>query len=77
MQLKKSKEIYGKRKTIVEPVFGQIKNGGFRNFSLRGIKKVSGEFSLICAVHNIKKMTRATINDLNSKNMGKIVRQAA
>jgi len=29
-------EIYGQRKTIVEPVFGQIKNSGFRGFSVRG-----------------------------------------
>lgn len=60
MQSEQSKKIYGQRKTIVEPVFGQIKNAGFRRFSLRGIAKVSGEFSLICAVHNIKKITRAT-----------------
>jgi transposase len=51
-----SKEIYRKRKVIVEPVFGQIKNTGFRGFSLRGKEKVAGEFSLVCATHNIKKM---------------------
>ncbi len=47
------------RKVIVEPVFGQIKNGGFRGFSLRGKEKVAGEFSLVCAGHNIKKMVKA------------------
>ena len=77
MQLEKSKKIYGLRKTIVEPVFGQIKTGGFRNFSLRGINKVSGEFSLICAVHNIKKITRAIRNGLISIIDGKIVLRAA
>ena len=59
MSLEESKIIYGDRKKIVEPVFGQIKNSGFRGFSLRGEKKVSGEFSLVCAVHNIKKLMRA------------------
>ena len=56
-----SKAIYKKRKVIVEPVFGHIKNSGFRGFSVRGKDKVAGEFSLICAVHNIKKMVKAII----------------
>ncbi len=51
-----SKAIYKDRKVIVEPVFGQIKNRGFRGFSLRGIEKVAGEFSLVCATHNLKKI---------------------
>lgn len=59
MEKEESKEIYGKRKTIVEPVFGQIKNSGFRGFNLRGRKKAEGEFSLVCAVHNIKKIVKA------------------
>ncbi len=42
MEQESSKEVYKKRKTIVEPVFGQIKNTGFRGFSLRGREKVSG-----------------------------------
>lgn len=54
-----SKEIYKQRKIIVEPVFGHIKNGGFRRFSVRGKEKVAGEFSLVCAAHNIKKMVKA------------------
>ena len=59
MEQEKSKEVYKRRKQIVEPVFGQIKNGGFREFLLRGYKKASGEFSLACAVHNFKKIVRA------------------
>jgi len=59
MEQEKAKEIYKRRKVIVEPVFGQIKNGGFRGFSLRGKEKVAGEFSLVCAAHNIKKMVKA------------------
>ena len=54
-----AKEIYKRRKTIVEPVFGQIKNGGFRGFSLRGRIKVAGEFALVCIAHNIKKIVNA------------------
>lgn len=77
MQLEESKEIYGLRKTIVEPVFGQIKNGGFRKFSLRGIEKVTGEFSLVCAVHNIKKIIRAIKNELVGIVDGKMIPQAA
>ena len=54
-----SKEIYKHSKTIVEPVFGQVKNGGFRRFTVRGKEKVAGEFSLVCAAHNFKKMVKA------------------
>ena len=56
MKRQSSREIYAKRKVIVEPVFGQIKTGGFRRFSLRGFEKAGGEFSLVCAVSNFKKI---------------------
>lgn len=59
MRKDSSKEIYAKRKVIVEPVFGQIKTGGFRRFSLRGFEKAGGEFSLVCAVSNFKKIVNA------------------
>ena len=59
MEEEDSKEIYKQRKVIVEPVFGQIKNTGFRGFSVRGKEKVAGEFSLVCATHNLKKMIKA------------------
>ncbi len=61
MKQESSKEIYRKRKKIVEPVFGQIKNSRFRGFSLRGKNKASGEFSLVCAAHNFKKIVRAIL----------------
>lgn len=54
-----SRQIYKKRKEVVEPVFGQIKNSGFRQFSLRGSPKVAGEFSLVCITHNFKKIVKA------------------
>ena len=51
--------IYAARKSIVEPVFGQIKEArGFRRFSLRGFEKVKAEWALVCATHNILKMYR-------------------
>ena len=53
------KRIYGRRKAIVEPVFGNIKhNLGFRQFLLRGLKKVKAEFTLIAIVHNIQKIAK-------------------
>ncbi|MBM9520842.1 transposase, partial [Desulforhopalus vacuolatus] len=59
MEAETSKEIYKKRKVIVEPVFGQIKNTGFRGFNVRGYEKTSGEFSLMCTAHNIKKIMKS------------------
>jgi len=56
-----AKAVYKERKVIVEPVFGQIKNMGFRGFSVRGKEKAAGEFSLVCAVHNLKKIARAMV----------------
>ena len=50
------KKIYSRRKVIVEPVFGQIKNRGFRHFLLRGLEKVRGEWSLIALSHNLLKL---------------------
>ena len=61
MEQQSSKEIYRKRKKIVEPVFGQIKNSGFRGFSLRGEEKIKGEFSLVCAVHNFRKIVKGIL----------------
>src|SRR2546428_9441218 len=54
------REIYGRRKTVVEPVFGQTKEGrGFRRFSFRGLRKVTAEWALICLTHNLLKLFRA------------------
>jgi len=49
---------YRMRKYVVEPVFGHIKQArGFRQFLLRGINKVRGEWALICTAHNLAKLT--------------------
>ena len=59
LQTKAGKSVYARRKAIVEPVFGQIKQvRGFRRFSLRGLIKVQGEWALVCLTHNILKLHR-------------------
>jgi transposase len=59
LQTKPGAEVYAARKSIVEPVFGQIKQArGFRQFYLRGIEKVRAEWALVCTTHNILKMYR-------------------
>jgi transposase len=51
--------VYARRKTIVEPVFGQIKEArGFRRFLLRGLAQVRGEWRLVCLTHNLLKIWR-------------------
>ena len=46
-------------KTIVEPVFGQIKEArGFRRFLLRGLASIRGEWRLVCLTHNLLKIWR-------------------
>jgi hypothetical protein len=59
LKTKAGKAVYAARKAIVEPVFGQIKQArGFRQFLLRGIAKVRGEWALVCLTHNILKLHR-------------------
>lgn len=48
---------YRLRKQTVEPVFGQVKHGrGFRQFLMRGVEKVSGEWAMLCTAHNLLKL---------------------
>lgn len=59
LKTKKGRAIYARRKVIVEPVYGQIKSClGFGRFSLRGIAKVQGEWSLVAMCHNLLKVFR-------------------
>ena len=59
LQTKRGRQRYALRMATVEPVFGQIKQGrGFRQFLLRGLEKVQGEWSLICTGHNLLKLFR-------------------
>jgi hypothetical protein len=56
---KTSAAVYARRKAMVEPVIGQIKQArGFRSFLLRGLTKVQAEWSLVCTTHNILKLYR-------------------
>lgn len=53
------KALYTRRKVIVEPVFGQIKEArGFRRFLLRGLDNIRGEWRLVCVTHNLLKIWR-------------------
>ena len=48
---------YAMRKQTVEPVFGIIKSVlGFRQLSMRGLRKVTGEWDLVCLAWNVKRM---------------------
>lgn len=56
LRTKKGRETYSKRKWIVEAVFGQIKESrGFRQFLLRGLENMKGEWNLLCLTHNLLK----------------------
>jgi transposase len=60
LQTKVGKAVYAARKCVVEPVFGQIKQArGFRQFLLRGKKKVKGEWALVCLTHNVLRLFAA------------------
>jgi transposase len=57
LQTQKGKRLYGLRKQTPEPVFGIIKSVmGFRQFLLRGLDKVQGEWSLVTMAWNMKRM---------------------
>ncbi|MGH7209507.1 MAG: IS1182 family transposase [Nitrospiraceae bacterium] len=59
LRTKKGQEVYARRKTIAEPPFGQIKNRGFRQFSLRGLTNAKAEWKLVCTTHNLLKLFRS------------------
>lgn len=55
---KRGKKQYAKRKGMVEPVFGWMKGSlKFRQFLLRGLRKVQGEWRLLCAALNLSRMS--------------------
>lgn len=57
LRTKIGKAIYRLRKCTVEPIIGIIKEVlGFRQFSLRGLGAVQGEWSLVCTAYNLKRM---------------------
>jgi transposase len=60
VRTEKGRDTYSLRKETIEPVFGQVKNKGLRQFLLRGLEKVKGEWSLVCTGHNLTKLWRNT-----------------
>ena len=59
LRTKRGRQKYAKRKGMIEPVFGQIKEArGFRQFLLRGLEKVRAEWRLVCLTHNLLKLWR-------------------
>jgi hypothetical protein len=53
----RGRQLYGRRFATVEPVFGNIRhNKRLNRFTLRGRKKVDGQWKLYCLVHNIEKL---------------------
>jgi transposase len=62
LQTELGKAIYAARKFTVEPVIGIIKEVlGFRQFSLRGLQAVAGEWCLVCLAFNLKRLHRLTV----------------
>ena len=59
VQTPAGKAVYARRKVIVEPVFGQIKEArGFRRFLLRGLATIRSAWRLVCLTHNLLKIWR-------------------
>jgi Transposase DDE domain./Transposase domain (DUF772). len=57
LKTQSGRALYAKRKSTVEPVFGIIKQVlGFRQFSLRGLDAVTGEWKLVTMAFNLKRM---------------------
>jgi len=60
LKTKRGRTVYAKRKTIVEPVFGQMQTvQGARQLLLRGEAKARAQWRFHCAVHNLLKLHRA------------------
>ena len=72
------KATYKMRKSVVEPVFGQIKEArGFRRFSFRGLVKVTAEWELVAWTHNLLKLFRSRWTPRRAaKSSGHIARPA-
>lgn len=57
LRTRDGRALYANRKCTVEPVFGIIKHVmGFRQFLLRGVKSVRGEWDLVCMAWNLKRL---------------------
>jgi hypothetical protein len=64
LKTKRGRAVYRRRKAIVEPVFGWVKRVlGFRAFSLRGLRKVAGEWNLVCLALNLRRMAAIAVRN--------------
>lgn len=62
LRTKAGRAIYGQRKSTIEPAIGVVKSViGFRQFSLRGHEKVTGEWQMVGAAYNLKRMHTLTM----------------
>jgi hypothetical protein len=60
LESERGRAIYARRKSTVEPVFGQIRSPRrFGQFSFRGLIKNRCEWLLVCLTHNVLKLWRA------------------
>jgi transposase len=72
LRSEEGREIYKKRLYTVEPVLGNMKwNRRKIMMIVRGLEKVRGEFSLMCLVHNVKKITKKVLEGSASWFRGK------
>ena len=75
---KRGRALYKKRGVLVEPVFGQVKEGqGFRRFMRRGLGAAQSEWSLAGMTHNLLKLWRSGPMDLREADDLSEGRQAA
>ena len=71
MQGEEARKKYRLRKQTIEPVFGTIKQWmGFRQFLLRGLEKVSGEWELVTLAYNMKRLWRMQCDQNQAMNPG-------
>ena len=62
MALPEERARYRLRRQTVEPVFGIVKRAmGFRQFLLRGLDKVEGEWVLVMLAYNCKRLHNLTL----------------
>ena len=65
LRTEEGRALYARRKVIVEPVFGQIKEArGIRRLLLRGLEAARAEWQLICLTHNLLKLHRSQVRQL-------------
>lgn len=71
-----AKKLYSRRKVIIEPIFGWIKeNRGFRKFQRRGLLNCQNEWSLICLTQNLRTVMERGMGNKLKEVVSKIKRE--